>query len=538
MRHRPSWGGLALSLLALLTDARSLRGGGLRRACALTTMSSARSASDARALVARIRENPHDGKQWMKLASLARRERDSRTAERVLLAGVRAQPSNALLWQALADTLHESSQYSQARAIYRKVLELNATLGSAYHAWGRMEAALGNAETARGLYERGIARGLPRPNPRLTHALAVLLDGTLGRTAEARDLLEDGLALEPHNAPLLHALGVLETNAGNVQAARTYLQRAVAVSSPRTTEEQLRLGRGLAPADAAGKDEAGGAQRAQPYWQAAHALARLEDEAGLRDSARAICQKAVDSTFGAVQLWQFWANLEENDGQSQAARHVYQRATAQHPRDATLWEKWARLEERSADDQSAAMLYEKAIAADPTNADCYSRLARLLLRNDGAAWGGRALALKAARSAYSRGARACGSLSSMGNARRLARLLQEWAVVEWKAEDQIQARVLFERAVTLAPGEHQLAWALQLYARFEVSCGNLAIARHLLARSVNADRFDSSTWRFWGELEEQEGDRVLGQRLMAHATAQDATRTLMSLYRKTSKPPR
>jgi hypothetical protein len=94
--------------------------------------------------------------------------------------------------------------------------------------------------------------------------------------------------------------------------------------------------------------------------------------------------------------------------------------------------------------------------------------------------------------------------------------------------------VLFTRAASLAPRE-QLGWLLQLYARFEADMGNPVVARHLLARSANSDRFDGSTWRFWGELEEAAGSRGLSQMLTSHAANQDATKTL--LYRRSAKAP-
>lgn len=538
-------------------------------------MVSAEQSAEARELAAVIARAPHDGKAWMNLATLVRRRRDMAAAERVLLAAVRAQPDNALLWQALADTLHDSAQYAQARSVYRKALQLNASLGSAYHAWGRMEAALGNVETARTLFETGLTRGLPRPNPRLVHGMAVLLDGRLRETEAARQMLRVGLRHEPANPQLLHAIGLLEVNAGNVDAARVHLRKAVAVATPRVLPDlaprappdlasralqdlaparqpdkrRLAPGTPVRPSERADDSAAlaalaaaaPAAKKGPPFWQAAHALARLEDGAGNAQLARDVCMRGVEATAGAVQLWQLWAHLEEKHGRLTAARRVYERATAQHARDVMLWEQWARLEERAADLRTAALLFRRAIAADPRNADSYARYAALLLREVGAhgaprTWGSagaeqRSAALARARALYRRGASECALQrgSTSAHARRLSRLLYEWAVFEWKDNDRVQARVLFERALSVAQRD-QLAWVLQLYARFEDDCGNGVVARHLAARSVNADRFDGSTWRLWGELEEAAGEYALAQELRAHAALQDGSHTL--LFRK------
>ncbi|KAJ1629530.1 hypothetical protein T492DRAFT_907535, partial [Pavlovales sp. CCMP2436] len=105
-------GGLLITL-CLLTVARTVTTGP-RAACAhrplrlgqhgakpraRLAMASSERAFEARALVAAIQASPGEGKAWMKLATLARRERDLGAAERVLLAAVKTQPKNELLLQ-------------------------------------------------------------------------------------------------------------------------------------------------------------------------------------------------------------------------------------------------------------------------------------------------------------------------------------------------------------------------------------------------------------------------------------------------------
>lgn len=507
--------------------------------------------AEASALAAAVKQSPGDGKGWMKLATLARRERNTALAERILLASVRAQPANALLWQALADTLHESGQYAQARVVYRKTLEVNASLGSAYHAWGRMEASLGNTDAARRLYQAGLERGLPRPNPRLVHGLSVLLAGQLRQTAVARRVLQVGLRHEPANPQLLHAIGLLEANAGNVDAARHHLRKAVAIATPRALpasaqgwqHDEQRAAQHHPAGERPEAQTAAAAERKRsaPFWQAAHALARLEESVGNVEVAKEVAMRGVEATAGAVQLWQLWANIEENRGRVDAARRVYWRATAQHRSDVQLWEQWARLEEWAGEVEAACELYETAIAVQPAHADAYARYAALLLRDADASgprstWGARGRAhresaVAKARELYRRGVRRCalpreGRSGSAAHSRRLCRLLYDWAVLEWKNDDRVQSRVLFERALSIAQRD-QLAWVLQLYARFEADCGNLAVARHLIARAVNADRIDGSAWRFWAELEEKAEEYALAQQLQANGAFQDVRHTLL-----------
>lgn len=501
-----------------------------RRVCRSRLVAASQSdAILASTMAVSLAETPADGKTWMKLASLARKNRDLVSAERILTAAVKCQPTNSLLWQALADTQRESGRYSAARTLYRRTLALNESLGSAYHAWGRMEATLGNAEAAQRILEKGLSRGLPRPNARLAHALAILLDGTLGRTDEARVLLKDALQAEPSNPQLLHALGLLEANAGNTPAARRHL------ASAQRSSNQVG-GASMEPIPSA-------PERQGAYWQASHALARLEMENGNPTLAKQICASALPATGGAVQLFQFLANLEQRTSRPSAARQVYLRATAEHSGDERLWLQWARMEEGLGYLSRAAELYEKAIEAKPSNADAYTRFATMLVRTQEVVpkWAGQfggkvpergllpGQKTALVRGIYEQGASACsrGAMAAVGSeARRLSKLLHSWAAWEWKQGDRTQARLLFSRAAALAPRE-QKAWVFQWYARFEADCGNELVARHLLAKAVNADRFDGSTWRFWAELEEQAGNRALAQELNRHAALQEATKTLL-----------
>eukprot|EP00965_Chrysotila_dentata_P160773 5309064-Pleurochrysis_carterae.AAC.1 len=115
--------------------------------------------------------NPGDGRVWQRMMAIYKRLRRFQSAERVIRAGLKACPGNAMLQQALADLLRERKRYTEARTHLRRALQLDPQLLSAYDSWGRMEAALGRHKLAESLFQRGLAI---KPTTRLYHALGVL----------------------------------------------------------------------------------------------------------------------------------------------------------------------------------------------------------------------------------------------------------------------------------------------------------------------------------------------------------------------------
>lgn len=91
-------------------------------------------------------------------------------------------------------------EWSDARLILARALVLD----------GQVEAGLAEA--------RELVEDSPGSGERLEYALLL---GSTGRTDEARDLLTEMLTEEPRNAEALRVLGLLELEAGNLDAAET-----------------------------------------------------------------------------------------------------------------------------------------------------------------------------------------------------------------------------------------------------------------------------------------------------------------------------
>ena len=180
-----------------------------------------------------------DGPLWMKLSHVHTRSHDLKQAEATLREAIESCPDNAQLRQALADLCRRQKRFDEAREHFRGAMSIEPQMRSVYDSWGRMESHLGRYAAATSLFKRGLAI---KPSARSYHALGVLQD-TQGRGNEARETLRAGLRLrdEQANPQLLHALGMLEVRAGNVQRARQSFLSALE-SSPSFTMAHLSLG--------------------------------------------------------------------------------------------------------------------------------------------------------------------------------------------------------------------------------------------------------------------------------------------------------
>lgn len=96
---------------------------------------------------------------------------------------------------------------------------------------GIFQVTRGNEKAAEQAYREALYL-----NPQLIPAYLNLADllRAQSREEEARDLLSQALSVAPQNGPTLHALGLLETRAGNKELALQYLKQAAEVETDGT----------------------------------------------------------------------------------------------------------------------------------------------------------------------------------------------------------------------------------------------------------------------------------------------------------------
>ena len=421
---------------------------------------------------------PEDGRVWMRIMRAHKQAGRRSMAEAAIKSGIEACPANARLRQALADLCREGGRHDEARLHFRQAMTLDRELVSIYDSWGRMEAALGQHSLAASLFKRGLAI---EPRARLHHALGVLLD-KVGETEAARVTLRAGLDLsdEQHNPQLLHALGMLEGNAGDVGRARAHFMAAI---------------------------------EHHPTFTLAHlSLGRLEESLGRLQAARR--QYAAGATtpqpgggLGPPQLWHSWASAELALGRAASARRIYGRASRLYPRDAPLLIEWARLTAAADHGEEAREIFARALNLPEPSAYAHQCAAALEQKLGD---------IDAARSLFERGAALPDEgRDARGRAPGKVALLNAWAVFEWKQGREIFARELFGRAEGLAPAP--CSWLFQWRARFEAEHANYALSRHYYARAVNAAPRESSAWRLWGELEAEHGEAARSATYLARS---------------------
>ncbi len=127
-----------------------------------------------------------------------------------------------------------TEQAEQLRALfaeYEAVLKKDADMPANLMQLGVFQLARGKTAEAEAMYRAALEL-----NPQLIGAYLNLADlkRSQAQDDEARGLLLEALALAPENGNVLHSLGLLETRAGNSEAALDYLGRAAALESSGT----------------------------------------------------------------------------------------------------------------------------------------------------------------------------------------------------------------------------------------------------------------------------------------------------------------
>lgn len=114
---------------------------------------------------------------------------------------------------------------------YTTTLEMHSDMPGVLMQLGLFHASRGNSASAEQFYRAALEK-----SPLLLAAylnLADLMRGQ-GRDGEAREILQDALAVAPESGSVLHSLGLLETRSANPDKALDYLRRAAELETAGT----------------------------------------------------------------------------------------------------------------------------------------------------------------------------------------------------------------------------------------------------------------------------------------------------------------
>lgn len=290
----------------------------------------------------------------------------------------------------------------------------------------------------------------------------------------ARAIFRQGLAHCPENVHLLQAFGVLEHRAGDRDAARRLFAKGLQ------------------------------ADPHNPY--VAQAWGLLEQRVGNKDEARRLFETSLRHR-PSPEVFRGWALLESRDGNPDRARDLLRdglkacETRGDSVSEAGLLRTWAMLEERMGDLPRARELLSKALAAHPRAFDTYVALAGLEARR-----GSTKQALELMKSAA--------SLS----ARPPSAVFVAWAHIEWTStRNAEEARRVLLRGHELHPRDASI---LQSLGNLEERCGRIETAKDLFARSVQA-RPTAPAYVSWALLEERMGNADEAVRLFERALGTD-----------------
>ena len=324
---------------------------------------------------------------------------------------------------------------AEARAGYAALARLLGKVGLAQKAAAALQRELELAGEGEGARE---ARG----------HLAEIYEHELALPAKAIEVLEAILVKSPGDATALAALDRLHASAGHFEALADVLERRVRITQ--------------------------GPERTDLIWRRARVL---EEKLGNPDAAAACLRElgpdALSDPDTAAALLR---NLRSAGLAHEAMRILEQRIVALRTSDgdaeliAALYLEKAQLKADDLDDVEGALdAIESALAIAPTSSTALSALARFhLKRNDFKSYA--ATVLRQAD-------------AMKGQPEQVSVLLEAAAVFRDQLSDGLQARVCFERAVTLHPSS---AEALGALASLEAAEGRSEEARVLYERQLEA----------------------------------------------------
>lgn len=336
-----------------------------------------------------------------------------------------------------------------------------------------------------------------------------------GQCSKAREVLLEGLNMDPTNPFILQTLGCLEVRGGNLAEAHRRFQQATTADPKHAAswvswgklEERFRRAWRARQCYA----KAAAVDPANYYaWQC---LAVLESKSGDLNAARALFTKCTEVNPNNAASWQAWGTMERQAGNVDKAADLLARGLRGSPKNTWVMQALALLEWERGNTEKAEKLFEKAMALKPWDGGLYQTLGVLLHKS------GR---VDRARLLFKQGSHA---------AKDHAALWQAWALMEAEAGKVVEARALFQQGVWGAGSSPKVHALWQAWGLFEAKQGNFDDARKYLARAVDAADRPATPLLAWALVEERQGAVAVSAQLMDKAvTAEPANSVVWTAY--------
>ena len=184
-----------------------------------------------------LRNSPKHAPLWLNYAIGEGRLGSTEVARRLFTQGLEQSPNHAPMYQFWAQLEMKDENYSSAKLLIAEALTRDKTCGQAWLMAAEIERKLGND----GLHELLLRRGIQYAptDTGLYRALGASL-AQKWKYSEARAVYEQGLSIDPMNAPLYHSLAELEAQLFNLDGLAELNKRAIKIfktdATKRSTE--------------------------------------------------------------------------------------------------------------------------------------------------------------------------------------------------------------------------------------------------------------------------------------------------------------
>jgi tetratricopeptide (TPR) repeat protein len=272
--------------------------------------------------------------------------KDLATAKCKLLAGLTRSPHSGAGHAALSHVLGRLGQTADAMAAIRKAIELEPDHAPNQMRLGSLMSQLGDLDAAARALREAIRLDL-RCDPHYRSLLANLLRRA-GKFAEARPVIDDGLACDPYFSNLYTELGHACERAGDDAAAEAAFAKAVDL--------------------------------AQDFAPSRIAFAQFLSRHGRTEDAIAMARTAVELDPGNAGIHALCADIFQMSGDLPGAVSAVRAAIALEPKNARLKHRLSQFLAQGGYVDDAIAAVRDAIALDSANARWHSHLGHLLFR--------------------------------------------------------------------------------------------------------------------------------------------------------------
>lgn len=231
--------------------------------------------------------NPRNAHAYVSHAVCAERSGDVGKAISLLETAIEVRPNDPAPRQTLGLVHFRSGEVEQARAQFKAALRIDDKHGPTWHAWARVESALGLFERARELYQEAVwAAPESKHVVKTWHAWASL-ELEEGNCRVARRYFAHGLEVDSKSVPLLEGLATVEAMEGNMMQAREYFETCIRLQP--SAKATWRLYEDL-------EREYGSAKRAQLVYERFVVTSKQVDE-------RLVVGKPLPGDYAAGGMW-------------------------------------------------------------------------------------------------------------------------------------------------------------------------------------------------------------------------------------------